>query len=159
MKEGARSSPGTLFRRRALISTHLSYRRKFTAHRGPQFPQQKGTVQSVGGGGRLSQFNKICKHLCLGAQSCPTLCDPWTVAHQAPLSMEVSRQEYWSGLPCPPPGVVPSPGMEPGSVSWIPSGCFTIWATKEAHEHWNGQPIPSPGDLSNPGIQPGSPAL
>ena len=76
MKEGARSSPGALFRRRALISTHLSYRRKFTAHRGPQFPQQKGTVQSVGGGGRLSQFNKICKHLCLGAQSCPTLCDP-----------------------------------------------------------------------------------
>ena len=28
----------------------------------------------------------------------------WTVAHQAPLSMEFSRQEYWSGLPCPPPG-------------------------------------------------------
>ena len=31
------------------------------------------------------------------AQLCPTLCDPWTVAHQAPLSMEFSRQEYWSG--------------------------------------------------------------
>ena len=38
------------------------------------------------------------------AQSCPTLCDPWTVAHQAPPSMGFSRQEYWSGLPFPSPG-------------------------------------------------------
>ena len=37
------------------------------------------------------------------AQSCPTLCDTWTVAHQVPLSMEFSRQEYWSGLPFPSP--------------------------------------------------------
>ena len=35
----------------------------------------------------------------LVAQSCPTLATPWTVAHQAPLFMEFSRQEYWSGLP------------------------------------------------------------
>ena len=40
---------------------------------------------------------------------------PWTVAHQAPLSMESSKQEYWSGLPCPPPGDLPDPGMEPRS--------------------------------------------
>ena len=33
------------------------------------------------------------------AQSCPTLCNPWTVAYQAPPSMGFSRQEYWSGLP------------------------------------------------------------
>ena len=33
---------------------------------------------------------------------CPTLCDPWTIACQAPLSMGTSRQEYWSGLPFPP---------------------------------------------------------
>ena len=38
---------------------------------------------------------------------------PWTVARQAPLSMEFSRQEYWSGFPCPPPGDLPDPGMEP----------------------------------------------
>ena len=38
----------------------------------------------------------------LVAQSRPTVCNPWTVAHQAPLSMEFSRQEYWSGLPFPP---------------------------------------------------------
>ena len=39
----------------------------------------------------------------------------WTVARQAPLSMGFSRQEYWSGLPCPPPGDLPNPGIEPGS--------------------------------------------
>ena len=39
---------------------------------------------------------------------------PWTVAHQAPLSMEFSRQEYWSGLLFPTPGDLPNPGTEPG---------------------------------------------
>ena len=39
----------------------------------------------------------------------------WTVARQAPLSMGFSRQEYWSGLPCPPPGDLPNLGTEPGS--------------------------------------------
>ena len=39
----------------------------------------------------------------------------WTVAHQAPLSIGFSRQEYWSGLPCPPPGDLPNPEMEPES--------------------------------------------
>ena len=37
----------------------------------------------------------------------------WTVAHQSPLSMGFSRQEYWSGLSCPPPGDLPNPGIEP----------------------------------------------
>ena len=37
---------------------------------------------------------------------------PWTVACQAPLSMEFSRQEYWNGLPFPPPGGFPDPGIE-----------------------------------------------
>ena len=49
-------------------------------------------------------------------QSCLTLCDPWTVARQAPLSMGFSRQEYWSGLPCPPPGDLLNPGIEPESL-------------------------------------------
>ena len=47
-------------------------------------------------------------------QSCPTL---WTVACQAPLSMGFSRQEYWNGLPCPPPGDLPDPGVEPASLA------------------------------------------
>ena len=40
---------------------------------------------------------------------------PWAVAHQAPLSMDFSRQEYWSGLPFPSPRDLPSPGIEHGS--------------------------------------------
>ena len=47
--------------------------------------------------------------------SCPTLATPWTVAHQAPLSMGFSRQEYWSGLPFPSSGDLPDPGIKPGS--------------------------------------------
>ena len=40
---------------------------------------------------------------------------PWAIAHQAPLSMEFSRQEFWSGLPFPSPGDLPSSGTDPGS--------------------------------------------
>ena len=45
-------------------------------------------------------------------KSCLTLETSWTIAHQAPLSMGFSRQEYWSDLPCPPPGDPPDPGIE-----------------------------------------------
>ena len=40
---------------------------------------------------------------------------PWTLAHQAPLFTEFSKQEYWSGLPFPSPGDLPDPEIEPGS--------------------------------------------
>ena len=40
---------------------------------------------------------------------------PWTVACQVPLSLKFSQQEYWRGLPLPPPGDLPDPGMEPMS--------------------------------------------
>jgi len=49
---------------------------------------------------------------------------PWTVTHQAPLSMGFSRQEYWSGLPWPPPGDLPSPGIKPASPT-LAGGFFT----------------------------------
>ena len=39
----------------------------------------------------------------------------WTVARQAPLFMEFPKQEYWSGLPFPPPGHIPNPGVDPKS--------------------------------------------
>ena len=42
----------------------------------------------------------------------------WTVACQATVSMGFSRQEYWSGLPCPPPGYLPDPGIEPKSFMY-----------------------------------------
>ena len=45
------------------------------------------------------------------------LATPWTVAYQALQSMAFSRQEYWSGLPFPPPGDLPNPGIEPGSLA------------------------------------------
>ena len=52
-------------------------------------------------------------------QLCPTLCDPWIIAHQDPLSMGFSKQEYWSGLPCSPPGDLPDPGVEPMSLTFL----------------------------------------
>ena len=64
-------------------------------------------------------------------QSC-TLCDPMDHSTPAPLSMGFSRQESWSGLPCPPPGDLPSPGMEPESPALM-GGFFTTGATWEAH--------------------------
>ena len=48
----------------------------------------------------------------------------WTVARQAPLSMGFSRQEHWSGLPCPPPGDLPDPEMELVSLALV-CGFFT----------------------------------
>ena len=54
---------------------------------------------------------------------------PWTVAHQTPLSLGFSSQECWSGLPSPPPGNLPDPGIEPG-VSCIAGGFFTIWTPR-----------------------------
>ena len=50
---------------------------------------------------------------------------PWTAAHQASLSMGLPRQEYWSGLPFPPPRDLPDPGIEPVSPS-LAGGFFTI---------------------------------
>ena len=58
---------------------------------------------------------------------------PWTVAHQALLSMEFSRQEYWSGLPCPSPGDLPDPGIKPKSLTSpvLGGGFFTTGTTWE----------------------------
>ena len=74
-------------------------------------------------------FSKVAMRVCmLSHQPCPTLCDHMTVARQAPLSMGLSRQEYWSGLPFPPAGDLPDPGTEltsPRLVSCIAGGFFT----------------------------------
>ena len=54
--------------------------------------------------------------MCVLVESCPAHCDPMDYrAHQAPLSMDFSRQEYWSGLSIPSPENLPDPGIEPGS--------------------------------------------
>ena len=59
---------------------------------------------------------------------------PWTIAGLATLSVGFSRQESWSGLPCPPPGDLPHPGIEPASLTSpaLASSLFTISTTWEA---------------------------
>ena len=72
---------------------------------------------------------------------------PWTVAHQAPLSTEFSRQGYWSGLPFPTQGDLPDPGIKPVSPV-LAGGFFYHWVTWEAQfastnpATWNSQFIP-----------------
>ena len=61
---------------------------------------------------------------------------PWTIVRQAPPSMEFSRQEYWSGLLCPPPGNLTNLGIKPRSPA-LAGRFFTIWATREAHHTYN----------------------
>ena len=62
--------------------------------------------------------------------SCPTLAIPWTVAHQAPLSLGFSRWEYCSGLPFPSPDDFPNPGIEPQSpASQADSLPTEIWGS------------------------------
>ena len=58
---------------------------------------------------------------------------PWTVAHQAPLSMGFSRQEYWSGLPFPSLGDLPNPGIKPMSTA-LSGGFFTTKPPEKPHE-------------------------
>ena len=64
---------------------------------------------------RVSIQTKYWKKESEVSQSCPTLCDRWTVAHIAPPSMGFSRQEYWSRLPFPSPASLPNPGIAPRS--------------------------------------------
>ena len=59
----------------------------------------------------------------------------WTVACQAPLSMGFSTQEHWSGLPFPPPGDLPNPGIEPASLTFpaLAGKFFSTSTTQEVH--------------------------
>ena len=70
----------------------------------------------------------VCVCVCVYARVCSfshsvvsnSFATPWTIAHQAPLSIGFSRQEYWSGLPFPTPGYLPDPGIKPAL-------CFLHW--------------------------------
>ena len=87
--------------------------------------EEKGTVIQLPGRKGRTEVTQIFKSMLLEenvpgfvvlvAESGLTLCDPWTAARQAPLSMGFPRQEYWSGLPYPSPGDLPNPGFKPGS--------------------------------------------
>ena len=77
-----------------------------------------------------------CVPACSVASVGSDLATLWTVARQPPLSMGFSRQEYWSGLPCPPPGDLPHAGIKPASLisSALTGGFFTTSSTWEASE-------------------------
>ena len=69
-----------------------------------------------------------------GGSVMPDSATPWTAALQAPLSVGFSRQEHWSGLPCPPPGDLPDPGNKPTSlIVSLAVRFFTTSATWEVH--------------------------
>ena len=94
----------------------------------------------------------VCVHVCVCAHvlshsvvsdslllSCSVVSDsaaPWTVAHQAPLPMEFSRQQHWCEVPFPTPGDLPDPGIEPASLaSPVLAGRFSTTALP-------GKPLP-----------------
>ena len=59
---------------------------------------------------------------------------PWTITSQVPLFMGFCKQEYWSGLPCPPPGDLPDSGIKPISLMSPGRRVLYHWATWEAHK-------------------------
>ena len=72
---------------------------------------------------------------------CPVMSNsatPWTVAHQASLSKGFPRQEYWSGLLCPPAGNLPDPEIEP-----VPSAPAALRVDSLPRSHWEGPAAPT----------------
>ena len=121
------------------------------------------------------------------ASVCLTLCNPIDCS-QAPLAMGFSRQERWSGRPCPPVGTFPARGLDPGLLRLLhwqagalprvpPGSLYTVGSESRSVASDSAtlcdgtvhgilqarileySPFPSPGDLPNPGIKPRSPAL
>ena len=78
----------------------------------------------------------LCTPL-LVAQSCSTLCDPMDCSLSGSSSMGFSRQEYWNGLPCPPPGDLPNPGIKPVSLTspTLAGGFFAAGANDKPRQH------------------------
>ena len=74
-------------------------------------------------------YIELCMLSCFGRARLSAT--PWTVAHQAPLTMGFARQEYWSGLPCPSPGDLPDPRIEPSSLT-SPAGAGRFFTTSAA---------------------------
>ena len=76
---------------------------------------KEGERKREGAGKRASETTAL-EHACMLSRV-RLFATPWTVARQAPLSMRLSRQEYWSALLCPPAGDLPDPGTEPTSLT------------------------------------------
>ena len=131
----------------------------------PTLPAMEGEVSTTGSPGKsflfshslssplslwlylsLSLKNTQCAYMLSYFSHVRLFATPWTAARQAPLSIGFSRQEYWSGVPCPPPGNLPDPGIKPASfyVSCIgrevlyhlvPPGKCPLLPTKKNHTH------------------------
>ena len=80
----------------------------------------------------------------------------WAVAHQAPLLMGFSRQKYWSGLPCLPPGDLPDPGIE-HVYPVLQADSLLMGFSRQ--KYWSGLPCLPPGNLPDPGIEHVYPVL
>ena len=81
----------------------------------------------------------MCAVLCKVTSVMSDSVTPWTIAHQGPLSRGCSRQEYWNGLPCPPPRDLRYPGIKPASFISLAlaGGFFTTRVTCEAQNNDN----------------------
>ena len=95
-----------------------------------------------GDGNKLNSKKKIaiilplfkrCVHVCSVMSDSAT---PWTITHQAPLPMEFSRQEYWSGLSFPTPEGLPDPGIKQMSLTQGSNPCLLHLL------HWQVDPLP-----------------
>ena len=102
---------------------------------------------------------KVCVCVCV-CVSCSVVSDsaiPWTIACQAPLSMEFSRQEYWSGLPFPSPGDLPDPGIKPGfqhcrQILYHLSHLGSLWKMSRSLRSWE-RVLQAEGALCSKGIE------
>ena len=145
------------------VSEKLSVFRKPHSHTenvffGPQVPvtccrwTRSGRVRRWGWGALMCGSWRFpwCKHshhVCALSHFSRILlfATPWTVAPQAPLtplSMGFSRQEYWSGLPCPLPGDLPNPGIEPTSPA--------LKADSLPSSHWGSPNTPTMAKVKSP---------
>ena len=90
------------------------------------------TFETRSSGHRSKFFRPVTKgYVCLVAQSCLTLCNPWTAAHQASLSMGILQARILEWIAMPSSGASSQP-RDRSQVSCIAGGFFTIWATREA---------------------------
>ena len=92
------------------------------------------TINSFQSSIKLKPQPKYYMNIYSVAQLCPTFATQWTIAPQAPLFMEFSRQEYWSGLPFLPPGDLPNPGIIPASPAL--AGGFFTWVKVDSLCGW-----------------------
>ena len=109
--------------------------------------------------GSISDLGTKISHVCVHAKSLSHVrifVTLWTVAHQTPLSMGFSRQEYWSGLPWPPPGDLSNRGIKSGSselqADSLPSEPLGTRLTQKLDRYNNFLKVIHPRSLTSPAL-------